>query len=164
MYQHILERMKPLPQELRIIVTQYEEIINCASEYGFEAVVNQQPELGISHSIHLGLKAALDREPSVEGVMFGVCDQPYLKSSSIEKLLKAFSSTNKGIAALAYQEVIGNPCIFGRKYFQELFALTQDIGGKKLIHRHIEDVELVRVLEEKELVDIDTKGNQSHFI
>jgi CTP:molybdopterin cytidylyltransferase MocA len=164
MYLHILELLKTFPQEPKIIVTQYDEIVSCAPEYGFEAILNIEPELGISHSIHLGLKAALEKNPSLDGMMFGVCDQPYLKRSTIERLFQAFSSTDKHIAALTWQESIGNPCIFGRKYYEELFALTLDVGGKKVLNRHPEDVERVMVQEEKELIDIDTKDKDCHYL
>ncbi len=157
MYQHILERMADLPLSPKLIVTQYDEIVKGAAGFGFEAVMNTEPEHGISHSIHLGLEAALGRDPSLEGVMFGVCDQPYLKSSSIKKLIETFLHTDKNIAALAYHDVIGNPCIFSRKYYEELFALTHDTGGKKVLKLHPEDVETVTVTWEKELEDIDTK-------
>ncbi len=162
MYLHILELLKAFPLSPKIIVTQYDEIVSCALEYGFEAILNNEPELGISHSIHLGLKAALERNPSLDGVMFGVCDQPYLKRTTLERLLQTFSSTDKNIAALAWQESIGNPCIFGRKYYEELFELTLDVGGKKVLNRHPEDVERVIVQEEKELIDIDIKDKDCH--
>ena len=162
MYLYILELLKSFPLSPKIIVTQYDEIVSCALEYGFETVLNHEPELGISHSIQLGLKAALDRNPSLDGVLFGVCDQPYLKQSSIERLIQTFSCTDKNIAALAWQESIGNPCIFGKKYYEELFALTLDVGGKKVLKRHPEDVERVMVQEEKELIDIDTKDKNCH--
>jgi molybdenum cofactor cytidylyltransferase len=157
MYRHILELLKEFPLYPKIIVTQYDEIAGSASEYGFEAILNHYPELGISHSIQLGLDAALKSVPSLEGVMFGVCDQPYLKRTSIERLVNAFYRTDKNIAALSFQESIGNPCIFGNKYYGELLALTLDVGGKRIIKRHPEDVELIMVQEEKELIDIDTK-------
>jgi CTP:molybdopterin cytidylyltransferase MocA len=162
MYLHILELLMTFPQKPKIIVTQYDEIVCCAPEYGFEAILNNEPELGISHSIQLGLKAALEKSSALDGVMFGVCDQPYLKRSTIERLFQAFSSTDKNIAALTWQESIGNPCIFGRIYYKELLALTRDVGGKKVLNRHPEDVERVMVQEEKELIDIDTKDMGCH--
>lgn len=160
MYQHILELMKSFPLSPKIIVTQYDEIEQCASQYGFEAIINKEPELGISHSIQLGLKAALEKKPFLEGVMFGVCDQPYLRRSTIDKLLQVFRTTDKSIVALAWQESIGNPCIFGKKYYKELQTLTLDVGGKKILHSHPEDTQLVTVQEAKELIDIDTKDIQ----
>lgn len=162
MYLHILERLKTIPLSPKLIVTQYDEIAREASNYGFEAVRNPEPELGISHSLQLGLKTALERDPLLEGVMFGVCDQPYLKRSSIDRLIGTFVTTDKNIAALAFQGRIGNPCIFGRKYFEELFALTLDTGGKKVLNSHPEDVEAVMVMQEMELTDIDTKDKNCH--
>ncbi len=157
MYLHILELLEAFPLNPKIIVTQYDEIISHATEYGFDTILNSKPELGISHSIHLGLKAALEKEPSLDGVMFGVCDQPYLKRATIERLVQAFKSTDQNIAALAWKDTIGNPCIFGRKYYEELFALKLDVGGKKVLNRHPEDVVRVMVGEAQELIDIDTK-------
>lgn len=162
MYLHILERLKTIPLSPKIIVTQYDEIAREASNYGFEAVMNPVPELGISHSIQLGLKTALERDPLLEGVMFGVCDQPYLTRSSVDRLIGTFVTTDKNIAALAFRGTIGNPCIFGRKYFEELFALTLDTGGKKVLNCHPEDVETVMVMQEKELTDIDIKDKNCH--
>lgn len=157
MYLPILRIAASLNVIPKVIVTQYDEIIEKALEYGFEVILNKYPERGISHSIHLGLHRAIEMEPDLEGVMFCVCDQPYLEKDTLEKLLTVYSNTDKCLASVSSQGRLGNPCIIGRKYFEELFALRGDIGGKKIIQRCIEDVEMVMVENEKELIDIDRK-------
>jgi CTP:molybdopterin cytidylyltransferase MocA len=157
MYLHILEISSRICVQPKIIVTQYEEIQEKASEYGFETVMNIEPQLGISHSIQLGLHKALDLAPDLDGVLFSVCDQPYLELATMERLLLVFSDSQRNMASVSYQGILGNPCIIGKQYFKELFALTGDIGGKKVISRFPEDVELVPVENEKELMDIDSK-------
>lgn len=50
----------------------------------------------------------------------------------------------------------GNPCIFSRKYYQELMEITGDKGGKQIINRHPDDVVYLEIKDARELVDIDT--------
>jgi len=155
MYLHIFERVKEFKGYPKVVVTQYDEIYENALSFGFIPVKNQEPHLGISHSIHLGLHKLLDMVPDLDGVLFSVCDQPYLEKETIEKLINAYIHSGKDLACVAYGDTLGNPCIIGKKYFQELFALEGDIGGKKLIKKHPEDVELVMINNELELRDID---------
>jgi molybdenum cofactor cytidylyltransferase len=58
---------------------------------------------------------------------------------------------------LSYQGKLGNPVIFDKIYEQELLELTGDVGGKKVVRRHLEDVLLVEAKDSIELADIDTK-------
>lgn len=157
MYLHILESSSRINTLPKIIVTQYKEIQEKASEYGFETVMNMEPQLGISHSIQLGLHRALEYAPDLDGVLFSVCDQPYLELTTLERLLSTFSNSHKNMASVSYQGILGNPCIIGKKYFQNLLALTGDIGGKKVISQFPDDVVLVPIENEKELMDIDSK-------
>ena len=43
-----------------VVVSQYPEILSLAGEYGFEAVWNDQPDLGLSRSVRLGLERLTD--------------------------------------------------------------------------------------------------------
>ena len=61
-----------------VVVSQYPEILSLAGEYGFEAVLNDQPDLGLSRSVRLGLERLTD----CDGVLFLVADQPWLKRDS----------------------------------------------------------------------------------
>ena len=111
---------------------------------------------------------------NADGYMFIVCDQPFIKKETLEKILETFEETNKGIVALGMRKqveihdicnkdnradksyVIGNPVIFSKNYISELLSLKGDIGGKRILKKHIEDVELVYADNEIELMDIDT--------
>jgi len=157
MYKHMLELTAKLAVTPKVMVTQYEEIRENAFQFGFEVVMNSEPDIGISHSIRLGLSKALETEPNLDGVLFSVCDQPYVNQATLLQLLNVFQKTEKGIACIAHKEVLGNPCIIGKKYFGELFALSGDSGGKKIINKYPENVELVLVNNIKEMIDIDYK-------
>jgi len=157
MYLHIFDQVYEISDLTKVVVTQYEEIYEKALEYGYYPVKNPEPDLGISHSIHLGLRKILEIEPNVDGVLFSVCDQPYLKRSTLEHLINNYKISEKELASLVYDGTLGNPCIIGKKYFLDLFTLSGDVGGKKVIKKHLEDLELIMAEDQKELIDIDIK-------
>ncbi len=153
LYLSVLEKYEGIPFHKNIVVTQYEEIGKAAGDKGFDTVYNKNPELGISHSIALGIKACGE----CDAIMFSVCDQPYLKRKSILLLIDTFYTSGRNIACMAYGEKLGNPVIFDFCYKRELLALAKDTGGKAVVKRHIGDTALVFAEEERELMDIDTR-------
>lgn len=119
-------------------------------------VYNRRQELGISHSIALGIGAAglIDGE---DGLMFAVCDQPYLKSGELLDFAARFYESGKGIGCLSHGGVSGNPVIFKRCYQDELLSLTGDTGGKKTVRAHEADVFFYETADAVSLKDIDRK-------
>ncbi|HCD43485.1 MAG TPA: nucleotidyltransferase family protein [Lachnoclostridium sp.] len=159
MYQYILEEAQKLPDGIfdrKMVVTQYQEIMDCMKNYGYEVVVNKESSLGISHSIHLALRAFENEETDY---CFAVCDQPYLKAATIRDLVKGWRDSGKGIGCLCNMGALGNPAIFSKNYHEELLGLKGDVGGKRVIRRHIEDLYLHEVADGLELVDIDVRKN-----
>lgn len=142
---------------IQAVVTQYEEIARKAAENGFETVMNPFPERGISFSIKLGMEKVLGQFKDLDGVMFCVCDQPYLTEGTVAALLEGFVHSKKGMAFLSYGDRMGNPGIFSKKYFNELRSLEGDRGGKKIACMYPEDILLVPVKDKRELEDIDIK-------
>ena len=54
-----------------------------------------------------------------------------------------------------FQEKMGNPCIFGSRYYPQLLKLSGDRGGKVLIRQYPEDVFNYQIRDPQELLDID---------
>ena len=134
-----------------VVVSQYPEILKLAGEYGFEAVLNDQPGLGLSRSVRLGLEKLLD----CDGVLFLVADQPWLKRDSAEALAALWAQNPGRIAAMAHGGVRGNPCLFPARFYPELLELTGDRGGSTVIRRH-EDALILLETDALELADVDT--------
>ncbi len=134
-----------------VVVSQYPEILALAGEYGFTAVSNDQPGLGLSRSVRLGLEQLLD----CDGVLFLVADQPWLKRDSAEALTALWAQNPGKIAAMAHGGVRGNPCIFPARFYPELLELTGDRGGSAVIRRH-EDALILLETDALELADVDT--------
>ncbi len=135
-----------------VIVTQYPQIADLAAQAGYVLCLNTQPELGLSHTIALGMEALSD----ADAILFLVADQPLLKKESVCRALLLFKSHPEHIVAMSHEKRRGNPCVFPKAYFPELLALTGDHGGRSVIEQHEGALLLCEVADEKELLDIDT--------
>ena len=156
MYLRTLTKLQKAASELGnceiIVVTQYEEIAAKAQGSGARVLINPHPERGISSSMQIGLAAA--KESSA--CLFTVSDQPWLTTETIVNLVHKFLSEHKGMACTLLGTKTGNPCIFSRKYYQELLEISGDKGGKQIINRHPEDVAYLEIEDARELTDMDT--------
>jgi CTP:molybdopterin cytidylyltransferase MocA len=134
----------------KILVTQYEEVAALAPD--FDVVMNGRPDLGISHSMQLGIKAAGD----ADAYMFCVCDQPYIRPETICSLIDEYKKGTAGIVSLSWKGEMRNPKIFSSKYRNELLSLSGDTGGRQIIAKHSDDISLMEAGSEAEVRDIDS--------
>ena len=160
LYEHTLERMQAFGSFPAFLVTGSEEIAAAAERMGITPVWNHEPERGISHSLILGLKSALDCRPELEGVLFSVCDQPGLRTSTLQCIFNTGMRHPGSIVCAGSGRRTGNPVLWDRKYFQELFNLTGDEGGRQVMRRHEESLRIVQA-DPEELKDIDRKEDLS---
>ncbi len=134
-----------------VVGSQDPDSLALAGEYGFDALLNDRPEQGLSRSVWLGLAHLTD----CDGVLFLVSDQPRLKRDSVEALAALWAQNPETIAAMAHNGVRGNPCLFPARLFPELLALTGDRGGSAVIRHHEDDLILLET-DAPELADVDT--------
>lgn len=160
MYMNVIEKVLKLNFHKIILVTQFEGIEEALRDYPVKVVMNNHSELGISHSIKLGINTDLE----TDAYMFMVCDQPFISLESINALIDNFTLSNKGMACVDYNGNLGNPTIFSVKYREELLNLRGDVGGKTVMKKHLEDVERVAISNELELMDIDTREELEKLI
>jgi len=133
-----------------------EEITKTIATRPVKIVINPDYREGMSTSIIAGLILA---DPRSQAVMLALGDQPLVASRTINQLIDAFNSHNKGIAVPAYQGRRGHPIIFDFKYKAELLKLKGDIGGREIIRNHPNDVLKVAVDSESVVSDIDTQDD-----
>lgn len=135
-----------------VVVSQYEPLLQQARQAGFEAIVNDRPDDGISRTVRLGTQALR----GCAGILYMVADQPLLRAESVARLVRCWQQSPGCIVAAAHDGHRGNPCLFPAALFDELCALQGDRGGSSVIRRHAEKLLLVEV-DEPELFDCDTK-------
>jgi molybdenum cofactor cytidylyltransferase len=116
-------------------------------------IVNPRFREGISTSIHAGLKAV---DPCCQGILIALADQPFIPPEIINQLIERFAQGKKGIVLPVYAGKQGHPVIFAwKRYEPELLALQGDVGGKRIVQNHMDDVLEVAVVSEGVVMDID---------
>lgn len=138
-----------------IVVLGYkaEEVVKKISGRPIKMVVNPIYHQGMGTSIAAGLKFV---DSQAQAVMLILGDQPYVDSSTINRLIDEFGNNHKGITIPTYKGKRGHPLIFARKYQAQLSRLSNDIGGREIIKEHPEDVLEVAVDCQGIVIDIDT--------
>ncbi len=139
---------------LVVVLGGNEALIKDKLNLGQVAIIsNPEWQKGMSGSLKSGLtylKGAYD----LDAVLLLLADQPYVDHSLLNQLIGSFKEGNKGIIACSYNNTLGVPCIFSKKYFPMLLALSEQEGAKKIILAHREDTAIVDF--PLGAVDIDT--------
>lgn len=152
----MIERaMGILPPEMfskAVVVSSYPEILRLAGRKGYTVIENPDPEQGQSVSVRLGTQALMD----MDGILYAVCDQPWLRRGSVERLIEEFSAAPDMIWALSWAGRKGNPVLFPKKLFPELLAVNGDRGGGTVIRAHPGLLRLTEAGGPEELLDIDS--------
>lgn len=118
-----------------------------------KVLIHPNPRRGMSSSIQRGLQSI---HPKSKGILIALGDQPFLKTRTINALIRAFNKGDKGIVVPFYHGRRGHPVIFHQRYKKELMDLKGDVGGKSIIERHPEDIQRVLVKSAGVVKDIDT--------
>jgi len=116
-------------------------------------VTNPHPASGMSGSIRQGLRVV---RPESEGILIALGDQPFLKTRTINALIRAFDRAKERIIVPSFQGRTGHPVIFHKVYRKELMNLKGDVGGRSILKRHPEDVRVVKVRSVGVVKDLDT--------
>ena len=129
MIAHVFDAVRQVEFEQTVVVTGFDSIAQLAVGNGFQAVDNDSPEIGQSHSVVLGVQ----KTSQSAGWMFFNGDMPWLKSDTIGKLLE-----------------------YPAAFKAELLALTGDHGGRTIIRNHPDRVCYVPIDNIRQGVDVDT--------
>jgi molybdenum cofactor cytidylyltransferase len=97
---------------------------------------------GMSTSLACGIRAV---SPSAECVLIALGDQPGIDPAIARAVISRWRETNSPIVVTRYADGQGHPVLFGREIFDELLALSGDVGAKAVISRAPERVSVVEV-------------------
>jgi molybdenum cofactor cytidylyltransferase len=126
-------------------------------------VENDKYLQGMSTSMYIGLQTLISNgykkgEASfvVDSVLMMLGDQPMITSQVIDTLIFAYRATGKHIVAPLYGGKRGNPVLFDMSLFPELLEVTGDEGGRTVLERHPQELELVEMSDALANYDLDT--------
>jgi len=146
---HVVTALEDVPFRARMVVRD-----GCDLDFttrGYTEIRNEQPGLGMSESVKLGVACAQAMDAAA--VLIVLADMPRVTAAHIYRLLGA---ADGAAAVVASSDGVKPkpPALFGRDRFDTLLGLTGDEGARDLISagRHV-------VTDPAELVDIDTPAD-----
>jgi molybdenum cofactor cytidylyltransferase len=107
-------------------------------------VENAEADEGMASSLRCGVAAATG------DVLITLCDQPHVTAEH----LRALAESGAAIAATQYKGIAGVPALFASKFRSELMALRGDVGAKRVIEAHRDEV--LSIPFELAAFDVDT--------
>jgi molybdenum cofactor cytidylyltransferase len=142
-------------QPIAVVVGANSERIKAElSQLPVQIVENQHWAEGMSASIRVGIEALLAANQNLDAVAIALCDQPFVSSQTLDKIVEAYRFTGKSIIASEYAGTLGVPVLFSRSLFSELLALKNTEGAKQIIKKHIDEIFSIPFPEGA--IDIDT--------
>ncbi len=107
---------------------------------------------GMGSSIRAGMSLLRD----ADAVLLTLCDQPLIQPAHLEMLAASCVAGQPcSMAAASYQGAVGVPALFSRAHFEELSALADGEGAKRLLSRHASS--LITVPLPAAAIDVDTR-------
>jgi molybdenum cofactor cytidylyltransferase len=118
-------------------------------------VINPDYIQGMASSLRRGLLAM---DPGSEAFLVLLADQPGIGPEIINTLIRGFRKADPkhSIVLPVYRGSRGHPVLIGVRYLQEALQLQGDVGARRILSNHPEDILEIEVDQDAVLKDIDT--------
>lgn len=139
--QHIIDEIKNSDADHLTVVTgcYHAAIKEVLGLQEIDLIENKSWEQGMGASIQSGITHIIQHYPNTQHLIILVCDQPYISSALLNEMIRTKQKTGKGIVASAYNNTIGTPVLFEKKYFNSLLLLNGQQGAKKIVLQNTND-------------------------
>ena len=156
MVRHVVDHVLESGADPVVVVTGHEGDRVRAALGGCPVTFAENPDFadGLSTSLKTGL-AALPAE--TDGAIVCLADMPKVGAAILDRMIAAFDPVEgRAIVVPTRRGKRGNPVLFARRFFEEMGAVSGDVGARHIIGEHDEVVAEVEVEDEAVLLDVDT--------
>ena len=147
---------------ITILGANAEQIEKNISSFPVTILKNHVWNEGISSSIRCGISYVEKYFSEIKAVIFLTCDQPFISSDFIDKIIDCYDADSQPIIASKYATTIGIPVLFPRILFPEIMQLKGDRGAKKIIERYRDRVQTIKFTRGE--IDLDTFQDYQSFL
>lgn len=121
-----------------------------------KGVINEAYREGMGTSLRTGLASV---DPRARAALVVLADQPFLRASTIDRLIDQHREHAPQVALPLYRGFRGNPVLLDRSVFAELANLSGDVGCRAIFGSHTENILKVPLGDPGILLDLDTRGD-----
>lgn len=156
MVRHVVDNVLTSAADPVVVVTGHEADRVRAALGGCPVTFAENPDFadGLSTSLKTGLAAL---PPDADGAIVCLADMPKVGGEILDRLIAAFDPVEgRAIIVPTRRGKRGNPVLFARRFFEEMGAVSGDVGARHIIGEHGELIAEVEVEDEAVLTDVDT--------
>ena len=146
---------------LTVLGANQEKILKHSEEFLGQFIANPNWKLGMESSLNAGVSHLIENHPSLQGILIGVCDQPFLSKEHLNLLLAEFATNTIQIVASRYAGTVGVPAVFSSDLFDELIAVDNSKGARVLLQKY--RTQVLGIDFEKGEIDIDKSEDLYHL-
>jgi molybdenum cofactor cytidylyltransferase len=153
-FEHCLETLlrSEVEEVIVVINDRLKAFIHPIHTKKVKVIINPHYKRGMSTSIRRGVQAIASGS---EGILIALGDQPFIKTRTINAMIKAFTQGKDAILVPSFRGKRGHPVIFHRRFRRELLNLKGDAGGKSIVERHPGEILDIPLKSEGVVKDID---------
>ncbi len=157
--QHSIQAaINSIASHIIVVLGACEQQIRIETEWHTAQVIsNNEWHEGMASSIRCGINELTRTNPSTNGVIIMLCDQPFVTTDLLNELMTTHKATGKAIIGSQYNHIVGVPAFFQKNIFPELLQLTGDTGAHSIIQSHPENIAVIPF--SKGSIDIDTPAD-----
>lgn len=162
--QRAIQAAVAVPNAFVIVVVGANQTLITPNVNNSSVILEYNPDWqqGMASSIKAGIKRLIEEHPTVQNALLMLCDQPFVDTTLLQRLIDEKLKSNNRIVASAYQNTTGAPVLFDRSYFNELLALQGQEGAKKLLIEYRNEVTSIPF--DKGAIDIDTTADYERLL
>ena len=154
--EHQIKTLLDTNRPLSVVLGAYaDEITPVIEKFKVDIFINNLWKNGMGSSIAFGVQQVLKRDPTIDGILISLIDQPLLTTNHFNNILNSFESGKKQIIVSRSEKGwTSAPVLFDKMYFKELVALDGEEGAKVLTTKHKDAV--LPIYAGDMLIDVDT--------
>ena len=135
----------------------HDQVADALAETPVLTLYNKRWQEGMGTSLSAGAAAV---SGTAQAVLVMLTDQPFIDEADLDHLVSAAKADPDSIAAGAYNNTLGVPAIFPRRYLDDLKQLHGDKGARNIILRQSAVSEVAMPNAE---FDLDTPAALAEF-
>ena len=133
--EHQIETLLETDQEVYVVLGAHaERILPVLKPYPVNPIIFDQWSLGMGNTIAFSVAYLIKKQPSLDGILIALIDQPLVDTSHYNALLDTFQKEEQQLIVSVSDhgwEVV--PILFDKFYFPGLLNLKGEQGAKKII-------------------------------
>lgn len=127
---HVIQEALQVPCDGHyVILGAHAKLIAPQLPHGIDVFIHENWEIGLGSSIAFAIK---NLPSTYDAVQFMLVDQPQVDAPFLIQMQQNYVHQNHALIASIYQDSIGIPALFDKRYFTELMQLTNS-GAKSVL-------------------------------